>query len=105
MRVGDDRHGDRDRRPKRSPRPDAPTSGPGRDRRAQPRNGSDDDQKGPPIPREIEAKQLAPEIRRELSTLDRVNADAVARHLVAAGELLDEDPEAALSHAVTYMQT
>ncbi len=26
-------------------------------------------------------------------------ADAVARHLVAAGELIDEDPEAALSHA------
>jgi tetratricopeptide (TPR) repeat protein len=42
---------------------------------------------------------LAPEIRRELSTLDRYTADAVARHLVAAGELLDDDPEAALEHA------
>lgn len=97
--MGDDRQGDRDRRPKRSPRPQAPTSGPGRDRRLQTRDRSADDQKGPPIPREIEAKQLAPEIRRELSTLDRVNADAVARHLVAAGELLDEDPAAALEHA------
>ncbi|ORB86685.1 hypothetical protein B1987_26225 [Mycobacterium kansasii] len=47
----------------------------------------------------MDARQLAPEIRRELSTLDRATADAVARHLVAAGELLDEDPEAALSHA------
>jgi tetratricopeptide (TPR) repeat protein len=47
----------------------------------------------------VEAKQLAPDIRRELSTLDRATADAVARHLVAAGELLDQDPEAALSHA------
>ena len=47
----------------------------------------------------MEAKQLAPDIRRELSTLDRATADAVARHLVAAGELLDQDPEAALSHA------
>jgi tetratricopeptide (TPR) repeat protein len=47
----------------------------------------------------VDAKQLAPEIRRELSTLDRVTADAVARHLLAAGDLLDEDPEAALSHA------
>lgn len=47
----------------------------------------------------MEAKQLAPEIRRELTTLDRATADAVARHLVAAGELLDEDPAAALSHA------
>lgn len=46
----------------------------------------------------MDAKQLAPEIRRELSTLDRATADAVARHLVAAGELIDDDPEAALSH-------
>lgn len=42
---------------------------------------------------------MAPEIRRELSTLDRSTADTVARHLVAAGTLLDEDPEAALQHA------
>ena len=47
----------------------------------------------------MDAKQLAPDIRGELSTLDRATADAVARHLVAAGELLDEDPEAALKHA------
>lgn len=47
----------------------------------------------------MDAKQLAPEIRGELSTLDRATADAVARHLVAAGELMDEDPEAALNHA------
>ncbi|BBX43960.1 hypothetical protein MSIM_54110 [Mycobacterium simiae] len=42
---------------------------------------------------------MAPEIRGELSTLDRATAEAVARHLVAAGELMDEDPEAALNHA------
>lgn len=42
---------------------------------------------------------MAPEIRRELSTLDRATADAVARHLVAAGELIDDDPQAALEHA------
>ena len=42
---------------------------------------------------------MAPEIRGELSTLDRFTADIVARHLVAAGELLDDDPEAALAHA------
>lgn len=42
---------------------------------------------------------MAPEIRRELSTLDRATADTVARHLVAAGTLLDDDPQAALSHA------
>ena len=31
--------------------------------------------------------------------MDRSTADTVARHLVAAGELIDEDPEAALAHA------
>lgn len=31
--------------------------------------------------------------------MDRATADTVARHLVAAGELLDEDPQAALEHA------
>jgi tetratricopeptide (TPR) repeat protein len=97
--VGDDTHGDWARRPKRPPRDQASASGPGRAHRAQPQHGANGDDRGPRIPPEIEAKQLAPEVRRELSTLDRANADAVARHLVAAGELIDEDPEAALSHA------
>ncbi len=64
-------------------------------RRGAPRGGV----QGPPIPQDVDARQLAPEVRRELSTLDRATADAVARHLVAAGQLLDDDPEAALSHA------
>ena len=98
--VEDRRGGDGDRRPRRAPGSPAPTSGPGRARGAQAQHPStDNDSAGPPIPPEIEAKQLAPEIRRELSTLDRATADAIARHLVAAGELIDEDPEAALSHA------
>jgi len=94
-------NGDRAHGPQRRGRPpQASASGPGRVRRAQPQHGAtDDDRSGPPIPPEIEAKQLAPEIRRELSTLDRYTADAVARHLVAAGELLDGDPGAALEHA------
>lgn len=68
---------------------------------------ADDSSRTPPdsgapkltIPPTVEARQLAPEIRAELSTLDRATADTVARHLVAAGELLDDDPEAALAHA------
>lgn len=96
----EDTRGDGARRPRREPRSQPPTSGPGHARRAQPQHGPlDDDRTAPRIPADIEAKQLAPEIRRELSTLDRVTADAVARHLVAAGELIDDDPEAALSHA------
>nr|WP_221218444.1 MULTISPECIES: tetratricopeptide repeat protein [unclassified Mycolicibacterium] len=42
---------------------------------------------------------MSPEIRGELTTLDKSTADTVARHLVAAGELLDDDPQAALEHA------
>jgi tetratricopeptide (TPR) repeat protein len=85
----------------RGPRGSAPrSSGPNRARRVQPRPNEEAAlQDGPPIPADIEAKQLAPEIRGELTTLDRSTADTVARHLVAAGLLLDEDPEAALAHA------
>lgn len=113
--MADDRQGNADGRPSRrppgsgAPRRDrgssAPRSGgPGRARRAQPQHPSQAEESprqpaGPAIPPSIEAKQLAPEIRRELSTLDRSTADTVARHLVAAGELIDEDPEAALAHA------
>lgn len=86
------------RPPRREPA--APRSVPGRPRPAPRQPDPDEDTRsGPPIPPHIEAKQLAPEIRGELSTLDRATADAVARHLVAAGELLDDDPEAALEHA------
>ena len=82
-------------------RPSPPwSSGPNRARREQPQsNGDDQRPTGPRIPPEIEAKQLSPEIRSELITLDKSTADVVARHLVAAGELLEEDPAAALEHA------
>ncbi|WP_082963143.1 hypothetical protein [Mycobacterium sp. E342] len=88
-------------RGERRPRPSGAWSGPGRARPVQPEkpDGHRTPEPGPPIPPGVDARQLAPEIRGELSTLDRATADAVARHLVAAGELLDEDPEAALSHA------
>jgi tetratricopeptide (TPR) repeat protein len=112
--VGDDRQRHNGERRPRSASGGAPNrgarsdrdgrwSGPGRARPAQPRNAPGDGDRpadsGPPIPPDVDAKQLAPEIRGELSTLDRATADAVARHLVAAGELMDEDPEAALNHA------
>ena len=42
---------------------------------------------------------MAPEVRRELTTLDKATADYVAKHLVVAGDLLHDDPEAALEHA------
>ena len=79
----------------------APWSGPGRARPRQPKFEGDEPPQndGPTIPEHVDAKQLSPEIRRELSTLDRATADLVARHLVAAGEILDDDPQAALVHA------
>lgn len=93
---------------RRGGRPDGPRgSGQFRDRRprqdqdARPdRDGGDrPEEQGPAIPADVEASQLAPEVRRELSTLSKNTADTIARHLVAAGNLLDEDPEAALAHA------
>lgn len=83
-------------------------SGPGRARREQPNRQPNADRatesSGPPIPSTIEAKQLAPDVRAELLTLDKSTADTVARHLVAAGELLDDDPETALAHAQAARQ-
>ena len=38
-------------------------------------------------------------MRSQLRTLSKVAADRVARHLVAAGRLVDEDPQAALEQA------
>jgi tetratricopeptide (TPR) repeat protein len=95
--VAQDRRGGDDGRPQRSaPR----SSGPNRARRSQPKpEGEVRRPEGPPIPEGIEAKQLSPEIRGELTTLDRFTADYVAKHLVAAGDLLDADPRAALEHA------
>jgi tetratricopeptide (TPR) repeat protein len=98
-RVVDNTQGGMHRRSRRTQA--GPRSDPGRARAAQPQHGGVEDTRScaPPIPPHIQAKQLSSEIRGELSTLDRGSADVVARHLVAAGELLDDDPEAALEHA------
>ncbi|HKV20802.1 MAG TPA: tetratricopeptide repeat protein [Mycobacterium sp.] len=85
---------------KRGGRQQAPrSSGPHRARTTQPKTDGKPERSGPELPSDIEARDLAPEVRRELTTLDRNTSDFVARHLVAAGELLDDDPEAALQHA------
>jgi tetratricopeptide (TPR) repeat protein len=47
----------------------------------------------------VNSDDLDPAVRGALKGLDPRNADKVAAHLVAAGTLLDEDPEAALAHA------
>ncbi|MGI9063223.1 MAG: hypothetical protein ACR2FQ_05345 [Pseudonocardiaceae bacterium] len=53
----------------------------------------------PELPADVDISVLDPEVRRELTTLPAGLADLVGGHLVAAGVLLDEDPEAALAHA------
>ncbi|MGL4305704.1 MAG: hypothetical protein ACRCSF_06080 [Mycobacteriaceae bacterium] len=53
----------------------------------------------PDLPDEIDARQLDQEVRRDLLSLDKSNAETVARHLVMAGQLVDDDPKLALAHA------
>ncbi len=53
----------------------------------------------PELPEGAHASELHGEIRRELRSLPKVLADKVAVHLVAAGQLMDTDPERALVHA------
>jgi hypothetical protein len=53
----------------------------------------------PPLPDDLTAADLDAEVRRDLRGLQKDTADSVARHLVAAGRLVDEDPQLALEHA------
>ena len=46
------------------------------------------------------ATDLDKEVRAELLSLSRDTADLVARHLVAAGQIIDEEPDLALQHAI-----
>ena len=45
------------------------------------------------------AAELDAEVRRDLRGLQKETAETVARHLVAAGSLVDDDPDQALAHA------
>lgn len=53
----------------------------------------------PELLEEIQFSDLDPEARRELRSLAKSTAELVGRHLVAAGRLIDDDPELALQHA------
>lgn len=81
--------------PARSGRP--PSGGDRRPPRVEDSGPRHDD---PVIPEEVEAKQLDKIARAELRTLSKDNADWVARHLVMAGRLIEEDPELAHKHAM-----
>lgn len=51
------------------------------------------------MPEGITGEELPKPLRAELSTLPAAVAAQLARHLVAAGALLDDDPEQAFAHA------
>jgi tetratricopeptide (TPR) repeat protein len=52
-----------------------------------------------PLPDDVDPQMLDGDVRRELRSLSKDTADAVARHLVVVGRTLDDDPELALRHA------
>ncbi len=69
-------------------------------RRSTPSHGSEpSSQSGPSLPDDIDIADLDPAVRSQLRVLPKEVAEIVAKHLVAAGRLLDDDPVAALAHA------
>jgi len=55
---------------------------------------------GPPLPDDISAKDLDKQVRDQLRSLPEKLADRIAKHLIMAGYLIDEDPETAYRHAL-----
>jgi tetratricopeptide (TPR) repeat protein len=49
---------------------------------------------------EIDPRELTPEVRAELRTLNRADAEVVGKRLVATGQLIDVEPAQALAHAL-----
>ncbi len=82
---------DRDRTPRRGGAPARPQRTRG--------TGSAGRPDEPALPDDVAASDLDTEVRRDLLTLDKTNAENVARHLVMVTRLLDEDPTRALEHA------
>ena len=82
----------------RGPRQD----GPGREREDRPRRTPEEQARydGPPLPDDVTGKELDHNVAAQLRGLPEKLAAGVARHLVAAGRLLDEDPETAYQHTV-----
>jgi len=55
---------------------------------------------GPPIPEEITGKELDRSIQGQLKSLPEKLGQRVARHLVAAGLLIDSEPKVAYEHTL-----
>lgn len=63
------------------------------------RSADQQDYDGPQIADDIRAGDLDRSVRQSLSNVPPKLAERVARHLVAAGRLIGEDPQTALAHA------
>ena len=55
---------------------------------------------GPPLDESIKGSDLSREVRQQLRGLPEKLAARVARHLVAAAQLIDEDPRTAYEHTL-----
>lgn len=77
------------------------SSGPRRNERSdESRTESQARYDGPPIPEEITGKELDRQLQAQLQSLPDKLAQRVARHLVAAGLLIDSEPEVAYQHTL-----
>lgn len=65
-----------------------------------PRTESQEVYDGPPLPEEITGKELDRSVHAQLKGLPEKLAARVARHLAAAGLLIDEDPRTAYQHTL-----
>ena len=65
----------------------------------QPRPGLVRKPNEPPVPEGLDLRSLHRSVRAELRGLPKELAEIVAAHLVAAGQLIDDDPELAYAHA------
>lgn len=83
--------GDRDRPARRRMPADKPVRPSGVRRQERPVD--------PPIDEDVTGYELDAEVRSELTSLSKIHAEAVARHLVMAARTFDDDPELAYAHA------
>ena len=100
--------GGRPSRPQGGGRPGSGRSGGKRDFSRPRRDERTDEQRtesqarydGPPIPEEITGKELDRSIQGQLKSLPEKLGQRVARHLVAAGLLIDSEPKVAYEHTL-----
>lgn len=88
----------------RGGKPAARRGAPGRDPREPgekgPRTRQQELYDGPPLPDDVTGSELAADVRAQLRGLPEKLGMRVARHLAAAGRLIDDEPEVAYQHTL-----